>query len=161
MDNLDVDEEEAIMTQKELKAPYCLNSDGRCLTCQEIATEEQVLVCYDCKNSFHTECDNVVPFGNKSFVNNYKKLKNNTNFLFMWDNCLTDRENVLASTLKNQISEVVKSVAQLIKEVRSLKKQEHVRNQLKKERVHLEAKKRYKLGMEDPKKVFLKLKVDQ
>ena len=79
----------------------------------------------------------------------------------MWDNCLTDRENVLASTLKNQISEVVKSVAQLIKEVRSLKKQEHVRNQLKKERVHLEAKKRYKLGMEDPKKVFLKLKVDQ
>ena len=43
----------------------------------------------------------------------------------MCDNCLTQRENVEASTLKDQISEVVKSVAQLTKEVRSLKQQEH------------------------------------
>ena len=125
MENSDVDEEEAIMTEGEVKAPYCLGADGTCLTCQEVATEQQVLVCYDCKNSFHTECDSVVPFGNKSFVSNYKKLKNNKNFLFMCDNCLTQRENVEASTLKDQISEVVKSVAQLTKEVRSLKQQEH------------------------------------
>ena len=125
MENSDVSEEEAIMTEEEVKAPYCLNVDGTCLTCQEVATEHQVLVCYDCKNSFHTECDSVVPFGNKSFVSNYKKLKNNKNFLFMCDNCLTQRENVEASTLKDQISELVKSVAQLTKEVRSLKQQEH------------------------------------
>ena len=124
MENSDVSEEEAIMTEEEVKAPYCLNADGTCLTCQEVATEQQVLVCYDCKNSFHTECDSVVPFGNKSFVNNFKKLKNNKNFLFICDNCLTHRENVEASTLKDQISEVVKSVAQLAKEVRSLKQQE-------------------------------------
>ena len=129
MEISDVDEEEAIMTEEEVKAPYCLNVDGTCLTCQEVATEQQVLVCYDCKNSFHTECDNVVPFGNKSFVNNYKKLKNNKNFRFMCDNCLTHRENIEASTLKDQISEVVKSVAQLTKEVRLLKQQEPAQKQ--------------------------------
>ena len=122
MNNSDVDEEEAIMT--EVKAPYCLNVDGTCLTCQEVATEQQVSICYDFKNTFHTECDSGVPFGNKSFVNNFEKLKNKKNFLFMCDNCLTHRYNVEASTLKDQISEVVKSVAQLTKEVRSLKQHE-------------------------------------
>ena len=57
-----------------------------------------------------------------SFVRSFCSQKNKSNFVFICDHCLTIRENAEASTLQEQITQVVSAVARLTKEVSELKK---------------------------------------
>ena len=56
----------------------------------------------------------------KTFLTTFKALKS-PNFIFLCDACLTKREQLEASSLKEQLASVVNSVSELAKEVKSLK----------------------------------------
>ena len=94
---------------------YQVNGSGVCNTCQNQANEGEVLQCYDCKSNFHSPCGENTPYGSKTFVSNFKKVKV-ANFLFVCDVCLTKREHKEASTLKDQISALTETVNSLVKD---------------------------------------------
>ena len=111
---------------KAMVVPFELNSSGICNTCNIVANEQHILVCYGCKKSCHADCQNTATYGTRSFVKQYKSLVRNgngENFLFVCDHCLTKWETKEASTLEDQMAEVLHSVAQLTKEVAELKKE--------------------------------------
>ena len=103
--------------------PYEINGSGTCSSCDAIAVEQHILECFTCRRTFHAECDNNASFATKSFVKSFKGLRNNINFFFVCDHCITNRENTEASSLKQQMAEVVASVSRLAKEVSDLKKE--------------------------------------
>ena len=98
-----------------------LDSSGSCNTCNTVANVQHILICYGCKTHIHSECQNIATYGTKSFLTAFNKLRNNNNFLFVCDLCITKWENKEASTLKDQMAEVVESVARLTKGVLELK----------------------------------------
>ena len=101
-----------------------LNSSGECTTCKTKAIDEHILKCYDCKSHYHTICGEDTPYGCKTFVCNFSKLKAGkkiSNFLFVCDHCLTKRENDEASDLKDQLSELTSTVNKLATEFSAFK----------------------------------------
>ena len=101
--------------------PHEIDRSGNCFTCKAAANEQQILECYDCETRYHNECENNVVYSNKSFVKSFKALKNNNNFIFVCDHCKTRRENLGASSMKDQLAEVVSAIASLTKEVADMK----------------------------------------
>ena len=105
-------------------AAHQVDNSGICSTCRAVANQEHLLECYNCKTMFHTKCDTQAPFASQSFVKSFKATqKNNANFVFICDRCITNRENTEAASLKEQMAEVVASVSKLTKEVAELKKE--------------------------------------
>ena len=103
---------------------YQIDESGICSTCRISARDQDVVMCLDCKNKFHADCDNTRPScTNRSFLDTHIRMsRNNTNnFPFICDHCLTRRENNEASSLKEQLAAVVKSLAVLTQEVQSIK----------------------------------------
>ena len=99
-----------------------INTSGTCNTCQTVANKDHILECYDCKTKYHAQCGTAAPFACKTFVNTFKGIqKNSSNFLFICDHCITNRENTEAAALKEHMAEVVASVSRLAKEVSELK----------------------------------------
>ena len=98
-----------------------VNDDGTCSTCNSAVNERQIVECFSCKHKYHGECNNTTPFCSKTFLKSFKGLQNNSSFVFICPTCITTQENVAASTMKDQLAEVVAAVAQLSKEVRELK----------------------------------------
>ena len=101
-----------------------IDESGSCTTCKTSALDKDIVNCLDCKTKFHADCNEIRPFcSNRAFLDTHIRMsRNNTNnFPFMCDHCLTRRENNEASSLKEQLAEVVKSIAVLTKEVQSLK----------------------------------------
>ena len=107
--------------------PYQLNNDGTCGTCAVSVVEKHFLECYSCKHKYHADCGGggggAASFCTKSFLSTFTGLRNNTNFIFICDHCQTAQENVAASSMKEQLAEVVAAVAQLTNEVKDLKKE--------------------------------------
>lgn len=101
---------------------FQIENSGTCNTCNVEASEIHILDCFICKKRYHGLCNGTTPFTTKTFLNAFKKLQNNDSFWFVCPHCVTDRENTEASTLKDQMAEVVKAVAQLTREVTDLKK---------------------------------------
>ena len=99
---------------------YQVNAAGTCSTCNSAVNERQIVECYSCKNQYHGECNNTAPFCTKTFLKSYKGLQNNSSFVFVCPTCMTTQENVAASTMKQQLAEVVAAVALLTKEVKEL-----------------------------------------
>ena len=99
---------------------HLIDSSGQCNTCQEKTKENDILKCYDCKSTYHAICGEVTPFGNKTFVGTFKKLKVD-NYLFVCDICLTKRENNEASTLKDQIETLTAKVETLVNDFKVFK----------------------------------------
>ena len=106
--------------------PHQIANSGICSTCKSVANEQQILECYDCKTKYHVDCDNTAAFCTKSFLKSFEGMKVNNNFIFVCDHCITSRENKEASTLKDQMAEVVASVALLAKEVSAQKNEKEV-----------------------------------
>ena len=105
-------------------AEYQIDGSGTCSTCKESARDQDIVNCLDCKTRFHADCNNIRPFcSNRAFLDTHIRMsRNNTNnFPFMCDHCLTRRENNEASSLKEQLAEVVKSISVLTKEVQAIK----------------------------------------
>ena len=102
--------------------PHQIEDNGTCTTCKAVAKDEEMLQCYDCKTHYHVDCGNTMMCATRSFVKTYKGLKNKANLLFVCNHCLTSRENVEASTLKQQMAEGVTSVTRLTNEVAELKR---------------------------------------
>ena len=98
-----------------------INDSGMCTTCNATASEHHILDCFICKMKFHGECNGNPPYATKSFVNAFKKLRNNDSFVFICPHCKTGQENMEASTVQQQIEVVLKAVSQLTKEVAELK----------------------------------------
>ena len=98
-----------------------INSSGTCTTCQASVNEKQYVECFICDVKLHADCGGATPFCNKTFLKSFKALQSNKNFFFVCDHCQTNRENVAASTLKEQLADVVTAVAQLTREVKELK----------------------------------------
>ena len=99
---------------------HLINSSGECNTCKDKVKESDILKCYDCKSTYHVICGEVTPFGNKTFVGTFKKLKVD-NYLFVCDICLTQRENNEASTLKDQIEALTAKVDTLVSDFQEIK----------------------------------------
>lgn len=100
-------------------APYQISPDGICNTC-ETAANRDFLECRDCKIKFHALCGNTWPC-TRTFLGQFKTLKNKTNFPFICDHCVTKWENDEASTIKDQLAELKQAFAVLTNEVRELK----------------------------------------
>ena len=79
-----------------------------------------MLKCYDCNSTYHAICGEVTPFGNKTFVGIFKKLKVD-NYLFACDICLTKREDNEASTLKDQFEALTAKVDTLVSKFQGIK----------------------------------------
>ena len=99
---------------------FLMNSNGECTTCNETVNEDDILNCYDCKSHFHAFCGDEKPYGAKTFIGSFKKVKV-SNFLFLCDVCLTKRENNEASVLKDQIAALTEKVETLINDFQSFK----------------------------------------
>ena len=100
--------------------PYQLKEDGTCNTCESIVPEKLYFECFKCENKYHADCDGTTPFCPRSSIAIFKK-HNKSNFPFHCDLCLTEEEHVAASSVKEQLAEVVKTVKELSKEIKTLK----------------------------------------
>ena len=88
--------------------------------CKDKVKENDMLKCYDCNSTYHAICGEVTPFGNKTFVGIFKKLKVD-NYLFACDICLTKREDNEASTLKDQFEALTAKVDTLVSKFQGIK----------------------------------------
>ena len=61
-----------------------VNVDADSVLGGPLVKESDILKCYDCKSTYHVICGEVTPFGNKTFVGTFKKLKVD-NHLFVCD----------------------------------------------------------------------------
>ena len=102
--------------------PHLINENGICGTCEAVANDMQWVQCFFCKEKFHGECGANATFCTKTFLKQFKGLKS-SNFWFICDTCITKHENIEASSIKQQLAEVVSSVANLAKEVKALKEE--------------------------------------
>ena len=101
--------------------PHEIDGSGICGTCKVAAQEHHILECHDCERRYHSDCNDVVPYATRTYLKHYNGLRNKSNFLFVCNHCVTDRENREASTLKDQMADVVAAVERLSKEVSELK----------------------------------------
>ena len=99
-----------------------VNGSGECEGCKTNVNEADVLICSDCKTVFHAICGEETPFGSKTWISNFKKVKV-CNFLFACDICVTKREQNEASSMKQQMAALTSSVATLVKEFELLKEE--------------------------------------
>ena len=101
-----------------------LSSNGLCTTCDVQANDDEILKCYDCLTRYHGICgeERVTPYCKKTFLGNF--LKQSKNFLFVCDPCLTRRELLQASDLKEQIAELTSTVSTLAKEFKAFKSEQ-------------------------------------
>ena len=105
--------------------PHQINESGVCTSCETAVNEQHILECFICSFKYHGECNGVAPFTTKSFVNAFKKLRNNDNFVFICPHCKTERETTEASTMQQQMVNVLKAVDRLTKEVADLKNEKN------------------------------------
>ena len=98
-----------------------INDNGICTTCNVTTNPQHILECFICLLKYHGDCNGIAPFTTKSFVSAFNKLKHNDCFVFICPHCRTQRENTEASTLKQQMSEVLAAVATLSKEIAQMK----------------------------------------
>ena len=105
--------------------PHQLDNNGTCGTCQTVAKEVDVVECYNCRSKFHAdECNKSRPFcTNRQFLDTHIRMQksNTSNFQFICTHCLTRREHNEASSMTQQIAALVEGLANLTKEVQSLK----------------------------------------
>ena len=94
-------------------APHQVNSSGVCSSCNQETDESEVIKCYDCQEFFHGVCESQTPFGSKTFLASFKKVKSD-NIVMICDICKTKRENNEASCLKDQVSELAATVNALV-----------------------------------------------
>ena len=102
--------------------PHEINPSGVCTTCDNTVLDKEWVKCLICSVTIHANCgDSRSPaFCTKSFLTQYKGLKCQ-NFPFLCNSCLTKREIMEASSMKDQLDKVVSAVALLTNEVKMLK----------------------------------------
>ena len=100
-----------------------INDDGTCSTCQAPVTDKQYFECSSCEKKYHAVCNGTYPYCSKTAVQQFKLLEQKIFFKFVCPHCQTAEENIAASTMKQQIAELVAAVASLVKEVSELKKE--------------------------------------
>lgn len=103
--------------------PHQIDDSGVCTSCKAVTNELHILECFICLVKYHADCNGIAPFTVKSFVNAFKKLRVNDNFVFICPHCKTHRENMEASSLQQQMCLVLNAVAELTKEVAQLKQE--------------------------------------
>ena len=132
-----------------------VKADGTCSTCNSAVNKKHIVECYSCKNIYHGDCNNVGTFCSKSFLKNFKGLQNNPCFVFVCPTCVTISEHVAASTMKQQLAEVIAAVAQLTKEVQELRseKSEESGNQLDQPQINSKDKELKKSAWDDSKRL--------
>ena len=118
----DFEEKHSLWRRLQAMIPHLINENGICGTCEAVANDMQWVQCFFCKEKFHGECGANATFCTKTFLKQFKGLKS-SNFWFICDTCITKHENIEASSIKQQLAEVVSSVANLAKEVKSLKEE--------------------------------------
>ena len=97
-----------------------VDSSGTCSSCETDTNESEVLQCVECQQFYHAVCDNSTPYGSKTFITQFKKVKVD-NYLFFCDICKTKREYIEASDIRRQLNDLVETIKGLSKEVFSLK----------------------------------------
>ena len=107
-------------------ADFFVDRSGKCTNCHMEANEADVVDCYDCREFYHGVCNNQTPFGCKTFIYSFKKQKN-SNFIFMCNSCIMKRELHEASTMKDQIEALTKTVSVLANEFKSFKEENSAR----------------------------------
>ena len=104
-----------------LLSPWCtysaavmfkLDSEGKCETCSNVATEEQIISCNNCQIHFHAVCNSEAGNGEhyiarKSHLGLHKQASTKPNFIWKCDICLTQAEANQAGSLKDVISSLV------------------------------------------------------
>ena len=91
-----------------------------CSSCEAETNESEVLKCIECQQFYHVACKDVTPYGCKTFIAQFKKVKVD-NYLFFCNVCKTERENVEASDMRRQLADLTKTMKELSKEIFSLK----------------------------------------
>ena len=106
-----------------MMVPYQLKPDGICSTCESTVPEKGYIECHSCNHKFHADCNKTAPYCAKSYIEIVKNLQKKANFTFRCDHCVTSEEHVAASSMQEQLAEVVKAVQTLTKEVKQLKEE--------------------------------------
>ena len=113
----------SLQTTTKMVHPHEIDNGGVCTTCKSATRESQILECSDCKKKYHADCDNTSPFCTKAFLKSFKGARGN--FKWSCNHCVTHNENTEASSLKQQMANVVAAVAELTKEVTAMKSEKH------------------------------------
>ena len=100
-----------------------IRDDGTCSTCQMNVTDKQFFVCNRCDKKYHAVCNGTYPYCAKTAVQHFKSLEQKVFFKFVCPSCQTADENLSASTMKEQIAELVTVVHSLVMEINELKKE--------------------------------------
>jgi uncharacterized protein (DUF4415 family) len=103
--------------------PHQLKDDGTCSTCEIAVADKQYFECASCEKKYHAICNGTYPYCGKSAVQQFKTLEQKPFFKFVCPHCQTAGENVAASTMKEQMAELVTIVDKLVKEVNELKRE--------------------------------------
>lgn len=103
--------------------PHQIRDDGTCSTCDVPVIEKHYFQCASCEKKFHAVCDGTFPYCGKTAVQQFKTLQQKSYFKFVCPHCQTASENVAASTMKEQMAELVVVVESLVKEVNELKQE--------------------------------------
>ena len=92
-------------------SPHEVDQSGMCSPCS-LQVNENWIECGDCKSLFHGNCgsQNKALYCCKTFLTTFKALKS-PNVIFLCDACLTRREQLEASSLKEQLASMVNSVS--------------------------------------------------
>ena len=106
-----------------MMVPHQINEDGTCSTCQAPVTDKQYFDCSSCQKKYHAVCNGTYPYCSKTAVQQFKLLEQKPFFKFVCPHCQTAEEYVAASTMKDQIAELVAVVTTLAKEVNALKEE--------------------------------------
>ena len=101
--------------------PHKVDSSGTCSTCS-LGVKENWVECFQCKERFHGNCTGLgkAAYCTKTALTNFKGMKCD-NFVFICNNCLTSKEHIEASSVKEQLAMLVTTVSDLKREFREFK----------------------------------------
>ena len=100
-----------------LPADSFINNDGKCVKCDIIAPDKEILQCEECKVTFHVVCAMITPgekHCNRTFLNHY--LTSSTkkpNFSWRCDPCTTNQDTANKSNLAQIVHGLVLKVEAL------------------------------------------------
>ena len=104
---------------------YELDGGGTCTSCEEVATDMDIVKCRLCKKRFHVVCSKATKddlWAVKSMIVTFKAASTRRNFMFLCNGCLTVMETNLADVDGQRIRQMESNMVSITKELSEIKK---------------------------------------
>ena len=102
-----------------------LDEGGKCITCNEVSLDPELIQCRLCNKRFHVVCSeasNDEKWAVKSMVATFKYTSTRRNFMFLCNNCLTNLEKNKADIDGQRIQKMESNMENITKELIEIRK---------------------------------------